>query len=107
MNIDQYQELAISTAIYPKEYKIVYPTLGLAGEGGEVAEKVKKAIRDDGGFSEEKKQEIAKELGDVLWYVANIANDIGFSLDTICQMNVEKLQSRKERNKLQGSGDNR
>ena len=80
----------------------------MVGEAGEVAEKVKKVIRDEGGvFTEEKKVELAKELGDVLWYIANIAADIDMELNLIATMNLDKLASRAERNKLSGSGDNR
>lgn len=108
MKLSDYQQAAIDTAIYPANARIVYPALGLVGEAGEVAEKVKKVIRDDNGsFSEEKKIEIAKELGDVLWYIANLAADIDMSMDLIATMNIDKLQSRKERDMLSGSGDNR
>jgi NTP pyrophosphatase (non-canonical NTP hydrolase) len=82
---------------------VMYPTLGLCGEAGEVAEKVKKQVRD-GVFN---RHEVAKELGDVLWYLANISNDIGYSLKEIANMNVDKLRSRKERDVIKGSGDNR
>lgn len=106
--LNDYQKDAMSTAIYGEKNKIIYPSLGLAGETGEVCEKVKKVIRDnDGVFSDEKKQELAKEIGDVLWYVANLSNDIGFTLEDIALMNRDKLFSRKERNVLHGSGDNR
>ena len=77
--------------------------LGLCGETGEVAEKVKKQVRD-GVFN---RHEVAKELGDVLWYLSNLANDIGYNLDEIADMNIEKLTSRKNRDKIKGSGDNR
>lgn len=108
MTLNEYQNLALETAIYPKEYKIIYPALGLTGEAGECSDKVKKVIRDNNGeFTDEKKQEIAKEIGDVLWYCAALANDIGYSLEEIGKLNVEKLHSRKVRNKLNGSGDNR
>ena len=108
MTINEYQEKALETAIYPKEYKVVYPALGMAGEAGEVADKVKKVIRDNNGeISKDKALEIAKEIGDVLWYCATLANDLGFDLNTIAQMNYDKLHSRQERGKLSGSGDNR
>lgn len=98
-----YQKKAVSFAIYPATHKVLYPTLGLCGEAGEVAEKVKKQVRD-GVFN---RHEVAKELGDVLWYLANLSSDIGYNLDEIAAMNIEKLSSRKDRNKIQGSGDNR
>lgn len=108
MEMNDYQRQAAASAIYPRTMRGVYPTLGLTGEAGEVAEKVKKVIRDHGGeFSEEAKLEIAKELGDVMWYVAAIAGDLGFSLEQIAQLNLEKLASRQSRNRLHGSGDNR
>tara|TARA_R110001606_G_scaffold80417_3_gene185569 strand:- start:6318 stop:6638 length:321 start_codon:yes stop_codon:yes gene_type:complete len=106
MNFSEYQKRANATAIYAEAYKIMYPTLGLAGEAGEVADKVKKIIRDGLSLVEEK-EGIAKELGDVLWYLAAVARDIGYSLEVIAEMNIEKLESRKERGALQGSGDNR
>jgi len=99
----EYQRKAVSFAIYPATHKVLYPTLGLCGETGEVAEKVKKQVRD-GVFN---RHEVAKELGDVLWYLANLSNDIGYNLDEIADMNIEKLTSRKNRDKIKGSGDNR
>lgn len=108
MTINEYQTGALSTAIYPKDKAIIYPTLGLTGEAGEVADKVKKVIRDaDQQFNAEKKRQIALELGDVMWYAATLAHDLGYTLDDICQMNLDKLASRKERNQLHGSGDER
>lgn len=106
MTLNEYQKLALETAIYPQP--IIYPTLGLTGEAGEVSDKVKKVLRDnDSVFTDEKKLEIAKEVGDVLWYCATLSHDIGFKLEEIAQMNYDKLQSRKLRGKLHGNGDNR
>jgi NTP pyrophosphatase (non-canonical NTP hydrolase) len=99
----EYQRKAVSFAIYPATHKVLYPALGLCGETGEVAEKVKKQVRD-GVFN---RHEVAKELGDVLWYLSNLANDIGYNLDEIADINIEKLTSRKNRDKIKGSGDNR
>lgn len=108
MTLNEYQKKALETAIYPKEQKIIYPTLGLTGEAGEVSDKVKKVLRDNNGtFSDNRKLEIAKELGDVAWYLAVCANDLGFTLEQICEMNYLKLKSRKERGKINGDGDNR
>lgn len=108
MELNEYQKRALETAIYPKEAKIVYPTLGLTGEAGEVADKVKKVIRDNNGdFSVERRLELAKELGDVLWYIATLANDLGYTLEEIGVMNNKKLSSRKERGVINGNGDNR
>ncbi|TAL20756.1 hypothetical protein EPN90_00025 [Patescibacteria group bacterium] len=109
MNFDEYQKLSRRTAVYPNQgNNFIYPTLGLAGEAGEVAEKVKKILRDYNGVADEsKKNEIAKELGDVLWYVAQIATELGLSLDDVARLNLEKLISRLERGKIQGDGDER
>lgn len=104
MTINEYQDKAIETAMYGAGYAIVYPTLGI----GEVADKVKKILRDHNGeFTDEKKLEIAKEIGDVCWYIAALCRDLGFTMDEVCQMNLEKLASRKARNVISGSGDNR
>jgi NTP pyrophosphatase (non-canonical NTP hydrolase) len=106
MDFNQYQALARSTAIYPEQHRVVYPALGLAGESGEVAEKIKKMLRDD--IPEEVVREsLVKELGDVLWYVANLAHDLSITLDEVAHANVSKLLDRSERGVLQGSGDNR
>jgi NTP pyrophosphatase (non-canonical NTP hydrolase) len=108
MTFEEYQINAVATAIYGEGNKVVYPTLGLCGEAGEVAEKIKKVIRDKGGvFSDETKVELAKELGDVLWYIANIANDLGIGMEIVASMNIEKLESRRQRNLIHGEGDNR
>lgn len=109
MNFEEYQKKSRVTAKYPDAGKnYIYPTLGLAGESGEVAEKIKKVIRDKGGIvDEETKEMIKKELGDVLWYVSQIATELGLTLDDIAEHNIEKLASRMERGKLGGDGDNR
>ena len=105
-NLNNYQMQARKFAIYPERMKITYPALGLAGEAGEVADKVKKIFRDnrdDPRF----KGEIAREIGDVLWYCAALADDLGFSLQQIAEMNIYKLQQRKAQGTIAGSGDNR
>ena len=108
MTLNEYQEHALETAIYPAESRIIYPTLGLTGEAGEVADKVKKIIRDNHKeFTAEKKAEIMKEIGDVLWYCDTLSHDLGYTLDEVAQTNVDKLRSRMERQKITGSGDNR
>ena len=108
MNFNYYQQQARKTAIYPSEKGIEYCALKLCGESGEVAEKIGKVIRDNNSvYTEEKKQELAKEVGDVLWYCANLAHELGFSLDDVASMNLEKLMSRMNRGVLGGSGDNR
>lgn len=109
LTFNDYQKKARKTAIYPNLGKnIIYPTLGLAGEAGEVAEKVKKIIRDKNGIvGKEEKIEMVKELGDVLWYISNISSELGIKLSDLAQGNLDKLASRKDRGKLKGSGDNR
>lgn len=109
MDFKDYQKLSRKTAIYPqKGENFIYPTLGLAGEAGEVAEKIKKVLRDNRGVIDEpRKEEIAKELGDVLWYLAQIATELGLSLEEVAQDNLKKLSSRQKRKRLSGSGDNR
>lgn len=108
MTLDEYQKVARETAIYPDNFSVIYPSLGLTGESGEVADKVKKIIRDkEGRFDVHDEYEIAKELGDVLWYIANLSSDLGYSLSDVARFNTEKLKSRAERNVLNGSGDNR
>ena len=109
MNFSEYQKKSRVTAIYPKAGdNFIYPTLGLSGEAGEVAEKIKKVIRDKGGvIDDETREAIKKELGDVLWYVSQIAAELKLDLDDIAEKNIEKLYSRLERNKLGGSGDDR
>ena len=106
MTLNEYQKLALETAIYPQP--IIYPALGLCGESGEVADKVKKVLRDNNSeFTEEKKREIAMECGDVLWYIATLTHDLGYSLQDIAELNYLKLYSRKQRGMIGGSGDNR
>ncbi len=109
MDLSDYQERSRVTAVYPGAGEnLVYPALGLCGEAGEVAEKVKKAIRDDGGIlTPERREALAAELGDVLWYVAQVATEAELDLDAVATANLEKLRSRQERAVLQGSGDRR
>ena len=109
MDFNKYQSFTKKIAIYPKVgKKFVYPTLGLLGEAGEIAEKVKKIFRD--GKSRVSRQDIAeikKELGDVLWYVSQVASEFGIALNDVAKDNIKKLSSRKARGKLHGNGDNR
>jgi NTP pyrophosphatase (non-canonical NTP hydrolase) len=108
LELSEYQRLSRRTAEYPREAWLAYPALGLAGEAGEVAEHAKKAIRDDGGsVTTERRGAMAKELGDVLWYVAQLASELGLELEQIAQGNLEKLLSRQRRGMLAGSGDER
>lgn len=109
MDFDEYQKKAGETAIYPViGARFVYPAMGLVDEAGEVVGKIKKVMRDDNGVvTEEKKIEIKKELGDVLWYLAQLSTELGLKLSEVAIANVEKLASRKDRDVLHGSGDNR
>ena len=107
-DLDMYQQVAKTTAIYPREQAIIYPTLGLTGEAGEVANKVKKIIRD--GTIENHEgliQEISSEIGDCLWYISVLADDIGVKLSDIANGNLEKLANRKKKGTIHGSGDDR
>jgi NTP pyrophosphatase (non-canonical NTP hydrolase) len=108
VELSDYQRLSRRTAEYPREAWLLYPAFGLAGEAGEVAEHAKKVIRDDGGeVDSERRAAIAKELGDVLWYVAQLASELELSLDEIAEENLQKLLSRQRRGVLSGSGDDR
>lgn len=110
MNFNEYQKKAISQRVYPEEYKIIYPALGLGEEAGEVMGKIKKWLRGDDGqgkMTEERIENIKLELGDVLWYIANISEDLGISLDDVARANVTKIESRRERGVVKGEGDKR
>lgn len=109
MTFKEYQKKSRKTAVYPNKGKnFIYPTLGLAGEAGEISEKIKKAIRDDGGkITKERREDLKKEMGDVLWYMAQVSTEVGLSMDEIAKANLLKLKSRKKRGVLHGSGDNR
>ena len=109
MDFQAYQQQSRATARYPGAgANPIYPTLGLCGEAGEVADKVKKVIRDQGGqFSEAVIEGLKLELGDVLWYVAQLATELGLEMDQIAQANLDKLASRAARNVIAGSGDQR
>jgi len=105
----EYQEQAAKTARYPDVgNNYVYPTLGLTGEAGEVADKIKKIIRDKGGkLSTEDVTEISKELGDVLWYISTLCSELKLDFGAVASANINKLFSRKERGVIGGGGDNR
>jgi NTP pyrophosphatase (non-canonical NTP hydrolase) len=109
MDLNDYQSQALRTAIFPNRgNNFTYPALGLAGEAGEVADKLKKVIRDNGGeLTYPVAEAVGKELGDVMWYVAVLADELGFDLESIAINNLEKLASRSSRGVLTGSGDNR
>ncbi|MEM4331100.1 MAG: nucleoside triphosphate pyrophosphohydrolase family protein [Candidatus Pacearchaeota archaeon] len=107
MNLREYQEKAKETAVYPKlKPSWIYPAFGLAGETGEILEKLKKILRDkEGHISKENLELIKKEIGDVLWYLSALSTELGLELDEIAEDNIKKLLSRKERNVLHGEGD--
>lgn len=108
MNFNDYQTACHETAIYPREQSLEYLTLGLVGEAGEVANKVKKIIRDHGGKIDlHQSSALAKELGDVLWYAAELAGVIGYDFDQVARANIEKLFLRKQVGTISGEGDNR
>lgn len=104
MDFNQYQEFVKTMKVYPEKHAIIYPALGLSGESGEIAEKVKKWLRGDRLLQ---KEELVKEIGDVLWYCASLADDLGVTFEEVVRENIEKLSSRKERGVLKGDGDSR
>jgi NTP pyrophosphatase (non-canonical NTP hydrolase) len=113
MRMNEYQDDAESTAVYPKHRGLEYTALGLAGEAGEYANKVKKIVRGDDPYPTRRPMvegnvwEMADELGDVLWYVAMAARELNVSLEQVAQRNLAKLALRKENGVLRGKGDNR
>jgi len=105
---DDYQAAAVQTAVYPDDIRILYPALGLAGEAGEVANKVKKIYRDDGGqVTDDRRVQVAKELGGVLWYVATVCTDLNLNMGDVARENAAILASRRECGTLHGDGDER
>ncbi|GAB4497439.1 MAG: nucleoside triphosphate pyrophosphohydrolase family protein [Anaerolineales bacterium] len=109
MNFNDYQQKSRATAQYPAiGHPVIYPALGLVNEAGEVAGKIKKIFRDKQGFIGEAEREALKaELGDVLWYIAQVATELDLPLDEIAEANITKLLDRQSRGKIQGDGDNR
>lgn len=110
MNFNDYQRKTRETAVYPTDMEVpaLYPAVKLSGEAGEVTEHFGKALRDDDGqITAKRRTEISKELGDVLWYIARIADDLGMDLDEIANTNLAKLARRQEQGTLKGSGDDR
>jgi len=109
MTFDDYQDFTDQTAIYPDAGKgnIVYPALGLCGETGEVAEHIKKVMRGDSTLTPERKEKMLYELGDVLWYVARLATELGYTLNSVAEGNIHKLKIRQAAGKLQGEGSSR
>jgi NTP pyrophosphatase (non-canonical NTP hydrolase) len=109
MHFNQYQDKAIDTAVYDRTaLRVVYPAMGLAAEVGETLNTVKKIYRDHGGVvPDDKRDALEAELGDVLWYLAVLAEDLDISLDDVAKKNLKKLRGRAQRGTLKGSGDNR
>ena len=109
MELNDYQRESRKTALYPEVgNNAIYPTLGLVGEAGEVADKVKKILRDKKGvFDKNSKDAIKFELGDVLWYISQLSSELGYELEEVANANLEKLNSRKNRGTIHGSGDDR
>ncbi len=109
MTFDEYQEISKQTAVYdPGVNALYYLGLGVAGESGEVAEKLKKVIRNHGGeITEEMRVDIKKEIGDVLWYLSQLAVELNLSFTDVAKTNIEKLQDRKSRGVIKSAGDNR
>ena len=109
MTLNGYQAEAWKTAIYPcKGHNLIYPVLGLNGEAGEIAEACKKMMRDDNNhLTLERKADIIKEVGDVLWYVSALCQELNIPMEKVARMNLQKLSSRQKRGKIQGSGDHR
>jgi len=103
LNFRSYQDMAAETAVYKSEHQVIYPALGLAAEAGEVANKVKKILRD-GNFNREA---IADEVGDCLWYIAALCRDLNVDMKELAKNNLRKLHDRKARGVIQGSGDTR
>lgn len=111
MDFDEYEKLAARTATFddkPEDYKLMYLTVGIAGEVGEIAEKIKKIMRNDGGkISEDKKQDLHHEIGDVLWYLSQLSRVLGLPLSGAAEYNIKKLEDRAARNVIKSTGDNR
>ena len=107
MELNDYQNQAAEFAFY-KNDDLSYCALGITGEGGEIADHIKKMIRDDKNvLTDDRKDHLLKELGDVMWYVARMAGKLGYSLNDVAKANIVKLQDRTRRGTLPGSGDNR
>jgi len=108
MEMNDYQELARRTAIYPAEHGLMYTVLGLTNESGELAGKLKKMYRDDNGIlTTERRDSLIDELGDVLWYAAMVARELDVALADVACINIGKLESRRIKNTLKGDGDDR
>ena len=108
LTFKEYEEVAMSTKVGWNKNEILYPLIGMCGETGEVADKIKKVLRDKkGNFSENDRVEILKEIGDTLWYMAALCQDLGYSLGTAANINLAKVTKRRAENTIHGEGDNR
>jgi NTP pyrophosphatase (non-canonical NTP hydrolase) len=109
MNFKDYQTKSRATAKYPViGHGVIYPALGLVNEAGEVAGKIKKIFRDRNGvIGEAEREALQSELGDVLWYVAQVCTELNISLEDVAESNLTKLLDRQARGKIHGDGDNR
>jgi len=107
MDFDDYQALTKKTAVYPSDKALEYLALGLAGEAGEVANKVKKILRGDQELTQDVKNMISDELGDCLWYISELSTKLETRLMMIAGRNIDKLLKRKVEGKIRGSGDDR
>lgn len=110
LSLSDYQKRCCETAIYPKEkgMGLYYCALGLSGEAGEIANKIKKVMRDaSGSLAPERREQLSAELGDVLWYIASLCTELGVDMSDVAQRNIDKLNSRLERGVIGGDGDNR
>jgi NTP pyrophosphatase (non-canonical NTP hydrolase) len=109
MDFTEYQHKSRKTAAYPAiGHAVIYPTLGLVNEAGEVAGKIKKVFRDKNGeIGPEAREALKAELGDVLWYIAQVCTELELNLDDVAEANIAKLYDRLERGKIKGDGDNR
>lgn len=108
MTGNEYQQLAERSNLMTGDNALNYAALGLVGEAGEIANKVKKVIRDDNNIlTDEKRKSIQKEIGDVLWYVSRLSSELGITLEEVMEQNIEKLSQRMDKGTLQGDGDDR
>lgn len=107
-SFDDYQTIARTTARYPAETGLAYCVLGLNGEAGEVADQAKRIYRDDGGdLTEDRRHKLIGELGDTLWYLANLADELGVDLSEVARRNLDKLKARADRGRINGEGSDR
>ena len=108
LDFKEYEKVAMSTKVGWNNNEILYPLIGMCGETGEVADKIKKVLRDkNGDFSEDDRIEILKEIGDTLWYMTALCHDLGYSLEDAANINLSKIVKRRAENTIHGEGDNR